>query len=102
MLEDDATTVFVSSATAWEIAAKFRRGRFPEAEALLRDYHASLRKLLAEELPVLSKHAVKAGLFSLAHRGPFDRMLAAQALMEGLPLITRDPVFRDFKVTVIW
>ncbi|MCL6564537.1 MAG: type II toxin-antitoxin system VapC family toxin [Firmicutes bacterium] len=102
LLEDDTTTVFVSSATAWEIATKFRLGRFPEAEVLLRDYHGSLRKLLAEELPVLSKHALKAGLLDVAHRDPFDRVLAAQALIEGLPLITKDPVFRDFEVSVIW
>jgi PIN domain nuclease of toxin-antitoxin system len=97
LLEDDTTIVFVSNATAWEIATTFRLGRFPEAEVLIRNYHGSLRQLLAEELPVLSKHALKAGLFGAAHRDPFDRVLAAQARIEGLPLITKDPVFRDFE-----
>ena len=37
-----------------------------------------------------------------AHKDPFDRMLAAQALIENMPLLTNDPAFRSFKVNVLW
>jgi len=102
LLEDDTTAVVVSSATAWEIATKFRLGRFPDANVLTPDYLGSLRKLQAQELAVSSRHVLRAGLFDVPHRDPVDRMLAAQALIEALPLISKDPVFRDFEVSVIW
>lgn len=49
-----------------------------------------------------SAHAVRAGAWDVAHRDPFDRMLAAQGDLEGLRLITRDPVFQDFGLDVVW
>jgi PIN domain nuclease of toxin-antitoxin system len=53
-------------------------------------------------LPITLKHAQFAGLLPGRHRDPFDRMLAAQAQIEGLPLLTADRAFSDFGIQVLW
>lgn len=102
-MEDPSNEVIISAATAWEVATKFRLGRLPEAEVLVTSYDKHVATLGARELPVLTRHALTAGLFPVAHGDRFDRMLAAQALVEDLPLITKDPVFDRFPgVTTRW
>src|SRR6266851_707397 len=64
---------------------------------------ASFFDPLPEELPIRSAHALLAGGFMMNHRDPFDRMLAAQAILEGLPLVTDDPAFSAFAdLETIW
>jgi PIN domain nuclease of toxin-antitoxin system len=95
--------VVVSAASAWEIATKFRLGRLPGAEPIVAGFAAHLSTLRAEELPIRSIHALRAGSFMLDHRDPFDRMLAAQAMVEGVPLLTDDPAFAAFpELETLW
>jgi len=96
LLEDPESDLLVSAASAWEIATKYRLGKLPGAEPIVIGYPTHLRTLGAWELPVLSIHALTAGLFDTAHRDPFDRMLAAQALTEAVPLVTSDPAMAVF------
>lgn len=93
--------MFVSAASAWEIATKHRLGKLPGAEPIVTGYAAHLTTLRAHELPVTSRHALAAGLFAVAHRDPFDRMLAAQAIAESVPLLTADPALALFPGLVI-
>ena len=102
LLEDDTTVVHVSAASAWEIATKFRLGKLPGVKRVLTDYAGALQGLQATQLPVTSEHALKAGLWAVAHRDPFDRMLAAQSALEKLPLISCDPVMTQFGIDAIW
>ena len=53
-------------------------------------------------MPVTLDQALHAGSYTMSHRDPFDRMLAAQAEMESLILVTRDPAFADFPVKTLW
>ena len=53
------------------------------------------------ELPITWRHAVRAASLPLLHRDPFDRMLVAQALAEGLVLVTRDPVIQQYAVPTL-
>ncbi len=100
---DQAHDLVVSSATAWELSTKARLGKLPGAPAILHTYQRQLARLGATDLAVTSEHALLAGSLDWAHRDPFDRMLAAQALVEGLPLITRDPAFASLAgVRLIW
>ena len=85
--------VFVSAATAWEIATKVRIGKLPGGALVIDDFSGHLARERFIELPISVKHARYAGSFDLAHRDPFDRMLLAQSLAEGLTLVTADPVF---------
>jgi PIN domain nuclease of toxin-antitoxin system len=102
LLAESQHTILVSSASAWEIATKFRLGRLPAAEPLVQDFSKWITRAGFSEIAVTSAHAVRAGMFSHPHRDPFDRMLCAQSAIENAPLITTDNVMREFGVTVIW
>jgi PIN domain nuclease of toxin-antitoxin system len=101
-LESPQTNVFVSSATAWEVATKTRLGKLPIGQALVDAYPRYLARLTATELPVNSAHALHAGAYRNAHRDPFDRILAAQAEIEDLPFVTCDPAFATFRLNIVW
>lgn len=94
--------IFVSAATVWEIAIKFRLGRLPEAEVFVHSFHSNLRKLGFSELPISVEHAQRAGLLPGKHKDPFDRMLIAQAQAEGMLLISNEELFDAYHVHRIW
>jgi len=93
--------VYVSSVSAWEIATKHRIGKLPEATGILRNYKRLSSKARFRELDITIEHALKAGALPGSHQDPFDRMLAAQSLLEGFSIVSRDPVFQLYKVKVI-
>lgn len=93
----------VSAASAWEISTKFRLGKLPGADTIVRNFEGYVAELGAQPLDVSTSHALLGGSLGWAHRDPFDRMLAAQALIEGHLLISRDSVFSDVQgLEVIW
>jgi PIN domain nuclease of toxin-antitoxin system len=94
--------VFVSSASAWEIATKHRLGKLDVASALVKDLAGFVAKAGFEPLSVSIAHAQKAGLWPQSHRDPFDRMLAAQAALEDMVLVTCDPALETFDVPRLW
>jgi PIN domain nuclease of toxin-antitoxin system len=98
----DATHVFVSAVTAWELATKTRLGKWPEAAELAAEIEGALEAEDFEPLPISIEHARTAGFLATAHRDPFDRMLAAQAQVESLALVTADPIFNQLGIQVIW
>lgn len=102
LVEDQTNALVISSASACEVATKHRLGRLVGAEAVVAGYRSHLQRLGAVELPMTSEHALRAGAFTVAHRDPFDRMLAAQAQIEGVPLVTDDRAFTAFDVVCIW
>ena len=93
LIEDPTTELLVSAASAWEVAAKHRLGKLPRADVLVRGYAAHLSRLGARSADVTAEHALLAGGLEWDHRDPFDRILAAQCMLQGVGLITRDPVF---------
>ncbi len=93
-LADSETRVWVSSASAMEIATKVRIGKLPVAEPLLATWFDRMSEIEVEELPITTRHALLAGSLTWHHRDPFDRFLAAQSMVEGTPLVTNDPVLR--------
>lgn len=77
-------------------------GRFPIPDSL-RDFVAKhLRDGQLAVLPIHMRHALRAGELPLYHHDPFDRMLAAQSLEEGLPLISRDALFTPYQIERVW
>jgi PIN domain nuclease of toxin-antitoxin system len=101
-IADPTSQAFISSASAWEIATKHRIGKFPEAAELLRKFSQLLLKDRFGVLPIALEHALAAGALPGPHRDPFDRMLIAQATVERLQIVTRDPVFGEYGVAVCW
>ena|SRR5437764_6846073 len=95
--------LFVSAASAWEIAAKQRLGKLPQAEVLVRAYRQHLARLEVESIPVTDEHSFLAGSMEWDHRDPFDRMIAAQCMVASLPLATADEAFQTLAgVQVLW
>ncbi len=101
-IRNGANIVFVSSISAWELVIKHRLGKLPSAAPLLESYHSSLARYGFAELSFRSHHALAEQTLSSAHKDPFDRALAAQALVEDLTLITNDPEMRGFGITTLW
>ncbi len=93
--------IIVSSASAWEIATKYRIGKLPEAKQLVEQYSQILHQAKFIELAITSAHALRAGSLPIAHRDPFDRMIMAQAELESLPVITYDSAFQTGLIQVI-
>ena len=99
---DDTREVVVSAASAWEIATKQRLGRLATVPPVAEWFGALSAANGFRHLDVPYLHALRAGGYSAAHRDPFDRMLAAQAEMEDLSLVTRDPAFGLLATSTLW
>lgn len=85
--------LIVSAACALEISTKVRLGKL-DAQKLVDTWPEQLTRIGAEELAVTSRHAVLAGSMTWQHRDPFDRLLVAQSMIEGFPLVTSDARIR--------
>lgn len=94
--------VFVSAATAWELGTKVRRGRWPEAERLVIEFHDLLTAEGFELLAITTRHGLLAGGLAGDHSDPFDRMLVAQARIDGMSLVTLDPSIISLGAPTIW
>jgi PIN domain nuclease of toxin-antitoxin system len=90
--------VMVSAASAWEVAIKQGLGRLRLQES----FAAMVEDSEFEELPITIRHAERAGILPLHHIDPFDRMLIAQASLEGATVVTHDRHFRDYDVPILW
>jgi PIN domain nuclease of toxin-antitoxin system len=95
-------TIFVSAASAWEIATKYRIGKLPQGAELASRFDSILVSESFESLPISTAHGVRAGLLPGPHRDPFDRMLIAQAHSEGLTVVSNDKIFDEYKLHRIW
>ena len=98
----ESAEVLVSAASAWELAMKVRLGKLPEAARLTHRLAESLAEQNFTPLGISMEHGRLGGLLPGPHRDPFDRILAAQALLEDLPLVTNDAAFASFGVKVLW
>ena len=97
-------SVLVASAvSAYELTYKRHMGRLSGLDGLFVGYRRHVLELVGEELPISGIHALEAGQLGWEHRDPFDRLLAAQALVEGFTLVTADPAFSGLDgLEVLW
>lgn len=102
LIASPAHEMLVSAASAWEVATKFRIGKLPGAALLAQNFVDSVAGLGFAPLAITAAAAQRAGGWEVAHRDPFDRILAAQADLERLPLITNDAAFAAFGVETVW
>lgn len=103
MLESMERPVFVSTVSGFEIATKVRLGKLEVPPALLNEFSYVVESDGFRVLELDAASAVRAGLLAGEHRDPFDRLLAAQALVHGCAIVTPDPLFRDsLGVEVFW
>lgn len=92
-VEAGTESCYVSAASAWEIATKLRIGKLPGAEGLVATYARQLASRGIVETSISGEAGLLAGSLPWDHRDPFDRMIAATALLEDLVLVTRDSQF---------
>lgn len=102
MIGAPEVTILVSAASVWEIAIKSANGRLPEIENFQADYPILMLRNGFLRLEVRDDHAVRAACLAGDHPDPFDRLLAAQALIEDLTIITRDREIAAFGCKVLW
>ena len=101
LLEEAATPIFFSAASAWEIVLKWSKGRLDlpvtPRELIKSVLHASG----LSQLPIVMRDALEVAELPYHHRDPFDRLLVAQARTNGLRLMTADPILERYDVDVI-
>ena len=90
--------MLLSAAVVWEVAIKRSLGKLEAPDDLV----PILLGVGAHELAIGLDHAAAAERLPWHHRDPFDRMLVAQALVEGAVVVTRDEVLRPYGVTLVW
>lgn len=94
---DPANAVYVSAVTVWEAGIKQALGKLRGADDLV----SRVREQGLDELPVELEHAAAAARLPAHHSDPFDRMLVAQAQLEGLTLVTRDLRLQAYGVALL-
>jgi PIN domain nuclease of toxin-antitoxin system len=100
-MESGDAELLVSAATVWEMAIKASLGRLRLSDPV-DVYMAEKVAQGYRMLPVSWAHAASVEKLPWHHRDPFDRLLAAQALSERYPLVTRDRAFRKYGIDVVW
>jgi PIN domain nuclease of toxin-antitoxin system len=102
LLIDPSTSVLVSAASVWELSLKHHQGKLPELSGIITDLPGLLQADGFEALAISQAHGLRAGGYSQPHRDPFDRMLAAQAELEQLVLLTGDSQLSSFPCQTLW
>jgi PIN domain nuclease of toxin-antitoxin system len=102
LLVEPTNPILVSAASIWELSLKVHRGKLPELERVIADLPGLLQADGFQELPITAAHGLRAGAYPQPHRDPFDRMLAAQAELDCLVLLSADPQLSSFPCQILW
>jgi PIN domain nuclease of toxin-antitoxin system len=101
-IADPANSKFVSPASYWELAIKISLGKYVLAET----YDEFIEHAIFDNgfaiLPVEPKHTAALIVLPHHHKDPFDRLLVAQAQVEGIPLVSGDAIFDQYPITRLW
>jgi PIN domain nuclease of toxin-antitoxin system len=102
VISDPAKDRVLSAATIWELSIKVGQGKLP----LSLPYRPWMDKAIADlklaMLPITVEYAERQAALPPHHKDPFDRLLIAQALVDGLPIVSADATFDAYGVTRIW
>lgn len=102
LIEEAANDVFLSIASIWEMAIKVSLGKL----ALSQPFNLFIpNQLLLNDITLLDitlSHTLQVATLPFHHRDPFDRLLVAQSLVEGMPLISSDSIFDAYSVSRVW
>jgi PIN domain nuclease of toxin-antitoxin system len=98
---DPGNQLLLSMASLWEMAVKYSLGKLQMPKPIDRFISEELAYNRVEILDIKAHHVFKVAELPFHHRDPFDRIIAAQALTEELPLVTSDAIFRRYAVRII-
>jgi len=102
ILEDSSHGRIVSFASLWEIAIKMSAGKLTVRDLSFSEVVEELRTYEFQLLPIRLGDLERAGALPWHHRDPFDRLLIAQSLEEGIPLMTSDAWTGGYALKVVW
>ncbi|NIO05577.1 MAG: PIN domain-containing protein [Proteobacteria bacterium] len=102
IIGDGNNDLFLSAASGWEIAVKVQLGKLKLPDSPERFIPEQLRINNIKSLPIEMSHALQISSLPNRHRDPFDRVLVVQAQLEGLPILTADPLIAQYQLEVIW
>ena len=97
-----ASTIYISAASAYELVYKYRAGQIPAVGALVLRLDEDLAERGFTMLPISFEHGRKAGDLPLGHRDPFDRLLAAQAIVEDMAIVSNDEKLSALGAKRVW
>jgi PIN domain nuclease of toxin-antitoxin system len=102
MMQSEENELAISTTSLWEIAIKVQAGKLDVSVG--REYFETYMNDSGVQriLPVTPSHVYSLLKLPRVHRDPFDRMLAAQSIAEGMPLVSADPIFRKYPVELVW
>jgi PIN domain nuclease of toxin-antitoxin system len=98
LIEDDTIERRLSAASVWEVAIKRGTGRL----AATADFHERMERQGVQGLSVTDVHAAAVADLPMHHRDPFDRLLVAQAMAEGMSILSADEILHKYDVPVLW
>ncbi len=99
---DAENEILLSAVTGFEISVKFSIGKLELSEPPDKFIQNRVVKNDLNVLPITLPHTLKLADLPFHHRDPFDRLLIAQAIIENVPILTRDPLFSEYDCQVIW
>ena len=101
-IADEAGDCYFSAVSVFELSNKVRLGKFDSARELVERLQEVMEYNRFTPLAVSIEHARLAGRLASPHRDPFDRLLAAQSIVENIPVVTADAAIRDLGARVVW
>ena len=102
LLDDSRNVIHVSSISIFEIANKVRIGKLPMSSAAASSLQNVCEQFSFSKVELNFHHAQLAGLLKGKHRDPFDRMLAAQSIVEKMPIMSVDTKLRELGAEAVW
>ncbi len=94
--------VYFSAVSSWEISIKVRLGKFQLPDEPTRYIPARLAEQAFHPLSITQSHTLKVYELPLHHNDPFDRLIVAQAIVEGMTILTSDRMFQKYPVDMLW
>ena len=101
LVEAQETLLYLSAASAWEIAIKHALGKLRLPQPPVTYVPVRVAALGVQPLPIDQQHALQVATLPPHHRDPFDRLLIAQAQLDDLSILTADPLFDAYDVSII-
>lgn len=101
-ISDTANEVWVSTASAYEISFKVMLGKLPGCAPLIPKFSLTLMTEGFRHLECTIRHGIEAGRLPLLHRDPWDRMLAAQAIVEDMAIVSNDEKLSALGAKRMW
>lgn len=101
-IADASNSIFVSAASAMEVATKYRIGKLPSAALLAQNFETIVEAEHFLPLPISLRHAALAGSLKVAHQDPFDRLFIAQAMTDDMALASNEKLFDGYGITRVW